>query len=66
MPMKWRYAWNVCTFGYSFVWYSAEQWQFMVDWLALQGVNLPLAFNGQEAVFAQVYQSLGLSDAEIW
>ena len=63
VPMKWRYSWNVCTPGYSFVWYSADQWQFMIDWMALQGVNLPLAFNGQEAVFAQVFSALGLTDA---
>lgn len=42
MPMKWRYSWNVCTPGYSFVWYSAADWQWMIDWMALQGVNLPL------------------------
>ena len=66
MPMKWRYAWNVCTAGYSFVWYDYPQWQFMIDWLALQGVNLPLAFNGQERVFFDAYKALGLTDAELW
>ena len=65
-PMEFRYSWNVCTPGYSFVWYSWEQWQFMIDWMALQGVNLPLAFTGQEAVLSQVFSSLGLTDAEIW
>jgi alpha-N-acetylglucosaminidase len=65
-PMKWRYAWNVCTPGYTFVWYSAEQWQFMIDWMALQGVNLPLAFNGQEKVFSDVFKQLGLTQEEIW
>ena len=64
--VKYRYSWNVCTPGYSFVWYSAEQWRYMIDWMALQGVNLPLAFNGQEYVFAQVYASLGLTDRELW
>ena len=66
MPMKWRYSWNVCTPGYSFVWYSLADWVFMIDWMALQGVNLPLAFNGQESVFARVYKSFGLTDAELW
>ena len=64
--VKWRYSWNVCAPGYSFVWYSAEQWRFMIDWMALQGVNLPLAFNGQEYVFAQAFKALGLTDPEIW
>ncbi len=66
MPMKWRYSWNVCTAGYSFVWYSAEQWRWMIDWMALQGVNLPLAFNGQEKVIYDVFLSLGLTEQEIW
>ena len=65
-PMQWRYSFNVCTFGYSLVWYSWEQWQYMIDWMALQGINLPLSFVGQEAVLAQVFSSLGLTDAEIW
>jgi alpha-N-acetylglucosaminidase len=65
-PMKWRYGFNVCTPGYSFVWYSADDWQFMVDWMALQGVNLPLAFNGQEKVFSDVFKQLGLTQQEIW
>ena len=66
MPMKWRYAWNVCTPGYSFVWYSAAQWRWMIDWQALNGVNLPLAFNGQEKVFNDVFLSLGLTQEEMW
>ena len=65
-PMQWRYSWNVCTPGYSFVWYSSDQWQYMIDWMALQGVNLPLAFNGQEKVFSDVFFSLGLTQQEIW
>jgi len=66
MPMKWRYSLNVCTPGYSLVWYSFEQWQFFIDWMALNGVNLPLAFNGQEAVFAATFSAFGLTDEEIW
>lgn len=66
MPMRWRYSWNVCTPGYSFVWYSAEQWRWMIDWMALQGVNLPLAFNGQEKVLSDVFLSLGLTQQEVW
>ena len=28
---QWTYSWNVCTPGYSFVWYDTTQWQFMID-----------------------------------
>ena len=34
--------------------------------MALQGVNLPLAFNGQEHVISRVFASLGLTDRELW
>lgn len=33
--------------------------------MALQGVNMPLAFTGQEAVWQSVYRKLGMSDAAI-
>lgn len=37
-----RYFSNVCTFSYSFVWWDWERWERHIDWLALQGFNLPL------------------------
>ena len=55
-PNKWRYYANVCTFGYSFVWYSWEQWVEEIDRMALWGVNLPLAFTGQEYVIDAFYR----------
>jgi hypothetical protein len=30
-----------------------------MDWMALSGVNLALAFTGQEEVFRKVYTNLG-------
>ena len=36
-----------------------------VDWMALNGINMPLATTGQEAVQRQVYLQLGLSEKEI-
>lgn len=34
-------------------------------WLALRGVNLPLAWVGQEKILVDVFQEIGLTDAEI-
>ena len=31
----------------------------------MNGINLPLAFTGQEAIWQRVYLSLGLTQAEI-
>ena len=38
----WHYYANVCTFSYSFVWYTLEDWVREIDWMALNGINLPL------------------------
>ena len=31
------------------------QWEKHIDWMALNGVNLPLAFVAQEAIWERVY-----------
>ncbi len=36
-----------------------------IDWMALQGINLPLAPAGIEAVWLATYQQLGLSAADL-
>lgn len=62
---------NVCTFGYSYVHWDWKRWEREIDWMALNGVNMPLAFNGylffssfilsQEYIYYLVYKKLGLS-----
>ena len=46
-------------------WYPVDRWLSLIDWAALHGVNLPLAFTGQEYVWYALYHQLGLSDDEI-
>jgi alpha-N-acetylglucosaminidase len=48
--MQWSYAWNVCTNSYSAVWWDMARWQREIDLMVLMGVNLPLAYVGQEAI----------------
>ncbi|XP_065341007.1 alpha-N-acetylglucosaminidase [Cloeon dipterum] len=64
-PDRFKYYQNVCTPGYSFVWWKWEQWERHIDWMALNGINLPLAFVGQEAIWERVWISLGLNQTEI-
>lgn len=64
-PVKYRHYFNVCTFGYTTVWWDWKRWQREIDWMALHGINMPLAMNGQEKVFQTVFRSYGLSDADI-
>lgn len=39
----------------SYVWWDWERWEKEIDWMALQGINLPLAFTGQEAIWQKVF-----------
>ncbi|NQV36174.1 MAG: alpha-N-acetylglucosaminidase, partial [Phycisphaeraceae bacterium] len=60
-----RYFLNYCCFGYSLPWWDFDQWERLIDWMALNGVNTPLAVTGQEAVWQAVCRRLGMSDREI-
>lgn len=60
-----RYFLNYCCFGYSLPWWDWEQWEELIDWMALHGVNMPLAVTGQEAVWQAVCKQLGMSDEEV-
>ena len=42
------------TSSYSYVWWDWARWEREIDWMALNGINLPLAFTGQEAVWMKV------------
>ncbi|MHC4664877.1 MAG: alpha-N-acetylglucosaminidase [Planctomycetota bacterium] len=60
-----RYFLNYCAFGYSMAWWDWEQWEMLIDWMALNGINLPLSVTGQEAVWQGVCQQMGMTHAEI-
>lgn len=61
----WSYMMNVCTHSYSLVWYSWDDWQRFIDWMALSGINLVLAMTGQEEMQYKVFTQLGLKDEDI-
>lgn len=60
-----RFFLNYCTYGYTMPWWSWKEWEHFIDWMALNGINLPLAITGQEAVWYKVWSDLGLTDEEI-
>lgn len=63
-PFRYRYCFNYCVFSYSMAWWDWVEWERVIDWMALQGINVPLAVTGQEAVWRTVYHDMGLSDEE--
>ena len=60
-----RFFLNYCTFGYTLPWWNWSQWEHFIDWMALNGINLPLAITGQESVWYEVWSDFGLTDEEI-
>lgn len=61
-----RYALNYCTFNYTMGFYSWEDWEKELDWMALNGVNLMLVANGSEAVWQNTLRRLGYTEDEIY
>jgi alpha-N-acetylglucosaminidase len=60
-----RFFLNYCTFGYTMPWWQWPDWERFIDWMALNGVNMPLAITGQESVWYKVWKKLGLNDSQI-
>lgn len=60
-----RFFLNYCTFGYSMPWWGWQEWERFIDWMALNGVTMPLAITGQEAVWQKVWMKHGLSDEQV-
>lgn len=64
-PFRHHYYYNPVTYGYTLPYWDWEQWQKEIDWMALHGINMPLALVANEAISARVWKKLGLTDEEI-
>ena len=60
-----RFFLNYCTFGYSMPYWKWSDWERLIDWMALNGVTMPLAITGQESIWYKVWTEMGLSDEEV-
>eukprot|EP01084_Bolivina_argentea_P094731 170328_1 len=56
---------NVCTVSYTQALWSWNQWEPHLDWMALQGINLPLAFTGQEYVFSKTFYQFNFTQQDL-
>ena len=63
--IKDRFFLNYCTFGYTMPFWRWRDWERCIDWMALNGINLPLAQTGNEYIWQKVWRAYGLSDEEI-
>ena len=62
---KYRLCFNYCTFGYSTAFWGWDQWEKMIDWMAMNGINMPLAITGQEVIWQRVFEKYGLTKDEL-
>lgn len=60
-----RFFLNYCTFGYTMPFWDWKDWERFIDWMALNGINMPLAITGQEAVWYNVWTKLGMTDEQV-
>jgi alpha-N-acetylglucosaminidase len=64
-PHCYTYYMNVCTETYSAWNWGWDRWEKEVDWMALNGINLVLAYTGREYVYRKVYAQLGLNASSV-
>lgn len=60
-----RFFLNYCTWGYTMPWWQWDQWEWLIDWMALNGINMPLTITGQESIWYKIWSELGLTDEQI-
>ncbi|MEN8202822.1 MAG: alpha-N-acetylglucosaminidase [Bacteroidota bacterium] len=60
-----RFFLNYCTFSYTTPWWEWRDWERLIDWMALNGINTSLAITGQEAIWHKVWSDFGLTDEQI-
>ncbi|KAK9243388.1 tim-barrel domain-containing protein [Lipomyces tetrasporus] len=63
--VPWRYYFNTVTFGYATAFYSWADWEHLLDWAAMHGINMPLAWVGYEQVLIDVFEEFGFSQDQI-
>ncbi|RJP67333.1 MAG: alpha-N-acetylglucosaminidase [Ignavibacteriales bacterium] len=64
-PNHFRMYYNVCTFGYTTAFWNWERWEEEIDWMALHGINMPLAMKGQEAIWQKVWNYYGITNEQL-
>src|SRR4051812_38428511 len=64
-PFAHRVYLNYCAFSYTMAFWDWQRWEKEIDWMALHGINMPLAITGQEAVWQNTLRHYRMNDEEI-
>jgi alpha-N-acetylglucosaminidase len=52
-------------YSYTFSFWQWDDWERHIDWMALNGINIPLAFTAQEEIWRRVYKKVRSSKKKI-
>lgn len=61
---KYRVYMNYCTVSYTAAWWNWERWQKELDFMAMNGINMPLFSVGLDGVWYNTLLRLGFDDEE--
>jgi alpha-N-acetylglucosaminidase len=64
-PFRRRAYLNTCTYGYTTPFWDWPRWRREIDWMAVHGIDMPLAMEGQEFVWQALWREQGLTEAEL-
>ncbi len=64
-PFGRRVYLNTCTYGYTTPFWDWTRWQREIDWMALHGIDMPLALEGQEWIWRELWLDQGLDDTDL-
>lgn len=64
ITQQYRVYMNYCTFNYTASWWDFKRWEKEIDFMALNGINMPLTVVGIEACWYETLLEFGFSDEE--
>jgi alpha-N-acetylglucosaminidase len=63
-PFEYRAYFNYCTLSYTAAWWDWNRWQQEIDFMALQGINMPLSVTGLEGTWYNTLRKLNFTDEQ--
>lgn len=63
-PQQYRVYMNYCTFGYSACFWDWARWEKEIDFMAMNGINMPLSIIGTQGVWFDTLMEYGFTEEE--
>ncbi len=64
IEQKWRVYLNYCTLDYTAAWWDFKRWEKELDFMAMNGINMPLCVIGTEAVWYETLLGFSFTKEE--